>query len=39
MIGLDVGFGWTKVAKDGREVGKFPTWIAYEQGAKVFRRS
>ncbi|RMH00592.1 MAG: hypothetical protein D6699_07550 [Aquificota bacterium] len=29
MIGLDVGFGWTKVAKDGREVGKFPTWIAY----------
>ncbi|SNZ15569.1 ParM/StbA family protein [Hydrogenobacter hydrogenophilus] len=29
MIGIDVGFGWTKVAKDGVEVGKFPTWIAY----------
>lgn len=29
MIGLDVGFGWTKVAKDGQEVGKFPTWIGF----------
>lgn len=29
MVGLDIGFGWTKVAEDGREVGKFPTWVAY----------
>ncbi|SNZ15496.1 hypothetical protein [Hydrogenobacter hydrogenophilus] len=29
MIGIDIGFGFTKVAKDRAEVGKFPTWIAY----------
>ncbi|MGC8852210.1 MAG: hypothetical protein ACP5P0_01240 [Hydrogenobacter sp.] len=29
MKGIDVGFGWTKVANDWVEVEKFPTWIAY----------
>jgi hypothetical protein len=28
MIGIDVGFGWTKVVSEEKTF-KFPTWLAY----------
>ena len=34
MIGLDVGFGWTKVVTE-TETFKFPTWLAYYKPSSI----
>jgi len=29
IVGIDVGFGWTKIVSENNIIKKFPTWLAY----------